>query len=315
MYFSEPTEVTEKRSFVIYVDNQDESVSNIVPPYNDVEHQTGTVDVSSNSTLSLVATTDSALPPLINAMELFYVSKDQVTNGTHADDLEALALLQTAYPVLQDYSDPCLPATFTWDWVECSNDATPRVTALHLVGGYLRGSLPDLSSMVGLKTIDLHNNSFTGVVPDYYGTLPNLKELNLADNKLSGSIPTSISKNKNIKLNVTGNSDLCTSGKCDDATTTSNTDTPGFPTLPGSPSTGKKKKKTPLILGTTIPSGLLVSAFVSFLAWVHHKRKKTSVASMHNAASGLGEAVMDEIEVNIENQVVDEASHVINQHS
>lgn len=89
-----------------------------------------------------------------------------------------------------------------------------------------------------------------------------------------------------------GNSDLCTSGKCDDATTTTttttttNTDTPGFPTLTGSPSTGKKKKKTPLILGTTIPSGLLASAFVSFLAWVHHKRKKTSVASTHHAASG-----------------------------
>ncbi|XP_074351709.1 uncharacterized protein At1g24485-like [Apium graveolens] len=323
MYFSEPTQVTGERSFVIYVDNQDKSASNIVPPYNDVKHQTGTVDVLSNSTLALVATTGSELPPLINAMKLFYVSKDQLTNGTHADDLEALGLLQTLYPVLQYYSDPCLPATFTWDWVECNNDATPRVTALHLDSYYLTGALPDLSSMTGLKTIDMQNNSFTGVIPDYFGTLPHLKELNLADNQLSGSIPSSISENKNIKLNysVTGNSDLCTSGKCEDATTTTttNTDTPGFPTLTGSPSTGKKKKKTPLILGTTIPSFLLVSAFVSFLAWVLHKRKRTSVASAHHAASGqggkIGEAVINEMKVNIENQVIDEASDVINQHS
>ena len=86
MYFSEPTEVTKKRSFLFTVDNQEDSSSSIVPPYNDVDHQTATVDVSANTTLSLVATTGSELPPLINAMELFYLSKDKLTNGTDADD-------------------------------------------------------------------------------------------------------------------------------------------------------------------------------------------------------------------------------------
>ncbi|KAL8092292.1 uncharacterized protein At1g24485-like isoform X2 [Apium graveolens] len=319
MYFSEPTEVTKTRSFKLYVDNQEASDTNIEPPYGNVEHDRGTIDVSSNTTLSLVATTGSELPPLINAMELFYVSKDQLTNGTHADDLEALGLLQTTFPALQDYSDPCLPATFTWDWVECSNDSTPRVTALHLDSYDLTGSLPDLSSMIGLKTIDLHNNSFTGDIPDYLGTLPNLKELNLADNQLSGSIPTLLSENKKIKLNVAGNPNLCTSGKsCDDATTTTttttSTDTFDFPTRKSSSSTGKKKnKKLPVILGTTIPLGLFGSAFVSLLAWLRHKKKKVSKASTHHAGQnfgGRGEAVMESIKVDIENEVVDEASDV-----
>ncbi|KAK1373661.1 putative LRR receptor-like serine/threonine-protein kinase [Heracleum sosnowskyi] len=323
MFFSEPTEVTKTRSFKLYVDNQEASDTNIEPPYANVEHDRGTIDVSSNTTLSLVATTGSELPPLINAMELFYVSKDQLTNGTHADDLEALGLLQTTFPALQDYSDPCLPATFTWDWLECSNDSTPRVTALHLDSYGLTGSLPDLSSMIGLKTIDLHNNSFTGDIPDYLGTLPNLKELNLADNQLSGSIPTVLSENKKIKLNVAGNPNLCTSGKsCDDATTTTttntNTDTFDLPTRKSSSTTGKKKnKKLPVILGTTIPLGLFGSAFVSLLAWLRHKKKKLSKISKRHAGSGQnygggsnGEPVIEEIKVDIENELVDEASDV-----
>lgn len=85
MYFSEPTEVTETRSFKLYIDNQASSDS-IIPTYEVAQEFVGNLNVSSNTTFSLVATTDSALPPLINAMELFYVNKDQLTDGTHTDD-------------------------------------------------------------------------------------------------------------------------------------------------------------------------------------------------------------------------------------
>ncbi|KAK1373660.1 hypothetical protein POM88_029853 [Heracleum sosnowskyi] len=161
----------------------------------------------------------------------------------------------------------------------------------HLGSFDLTGSLPDISSMTSLQTIDLHNNSLTtGAIPDSLGTLPSLKDLNLADNQLSGSIPTSLSNSKKIKLDVTGNPDLCTSGKSCDATTTTTTNTPGFPTITGSPSTGKKKnKETPVILGTTIPSGLLASAF------------------------DMVEEVRNEIMVNMENQIIDQVSNVISQ--
>ncbi|KAK2969174.1 hypothetical protein RJ640_016194, partial [Escallonia rubra] len=41
----------------------------------------------------------------------------------------------------------------------------------------LSGLLPDFSSMDVIETIDLHNNSLVGAVPDFLGTFPNLKEL------------------------------------------------------------------------------------------------------------------------------------------
>jgi len=42
-----------------------------------------------------------------------------------------LVELQTQFSVLQGwYGDPCLPSPYTWDWISCSNDVVPRVTAL-----------------------------------------------------------------------------------------------------------------------------------------------------------------------------------------
>lgn len=86
MYFSEPTELdsTQTRSFKIYLDNQPETEA-IIPPYQNVTEYGGNITVSSNTTLSLVATPDSNLPPLINAMEVFYISKE-LTEGTYSDD-------------------------------------------------------------------------------------------------------------------------------------------------------------------------------------------------------------------------------------
>ncbi|XP_034687623.1 probable LRR receptor-like serine/threonine-protein kinase At1g05700 [Vitis riparia] len=214
-YFSEVTTLdsTQKRSLEINLD--DKPVSNpIVPPYQKVLEVTITnLTASSNNNLSLVATSDSTLPPLINALEIFSIS-NELTDGTDSNDVGQLGSLQVLYPILRQWGgDPCLPSPFTWDWVNCSTDATPRVTALYLSGFELNGSFPDLSSMDALEIIDLHNNSLEGDIPDYLGTMPNLKQLNLADNDFSGTLPTSISNNKNLKLIATGNKNLCVSGK------------------------------------------------------------------------------------------------------
>lgn len=43
----------------------------------------------------------------------------------------ALNELIKGFSTLQDWNgDPCLPRPFTWDWLNCSSDPTPRVTAL-----------------------------------------------------------------------------------------------------------------------------------------------------------------------------------------
>ena len=45
--------------------------------------------------------------------------------------VEGLVLLQETFSVLQEWTgDPCLPLSYTWDWVNCSSDDIPRVTAL-----------------------------------------------------------------------------------------------------------------------------------------------------------------------------------------
>ncbi|KAL6577239.1 hypothetical protein OROMI_011515 [Orobanche minor] len=45
--------------------------------------------------------------------------------------VQGLTSLQKAFGTLRDWNgDPCLPARYTWDWINCSSDPTPRVTAL-----------------------------------------------------------------------------------------------------------------------------------------------------------------------------------------
>ncbi|KAL5831327.1 hypothetical protein ACOSQ4_016681 [Xanthoceras sorbifolium] len=300
MYFSEVVKLdsTEERSFEFYID--DVVVSDpIVPPYGKViQRYLKNFSASSNTSFSLGATSNSTLPPLINALEVFTIT-DELTDGTSADDVEALHELQKKFDTLQGWrGDPCLPSPFTWDWLNCSTDATPRVIALHLSGYDLSGSLPDFSSMDALEAIDLHNNSLNGSIPDFLGTLPKLKTLNLANNDFSGAVPSSLSKNINLKLIVTGNMDLCTSDKsCKTTDTNTNTntntntatDSDSGSSSNDSPSKTKKKKKSnklPIILGPSAAALVMFFVVLGSLAKLHQKRKSAAVA----AAATTGQA-------------------------
>ncbi|XP_071741024.1 uncharacterized protein At1g24485-like [Rutidosis leptorrhynchoides] len=132
MYFSDVTSIDQNRSFNIY-ENENSMPGQLVisPPYMKVEERhIYNLSVTSDTYLSLSATSDSDLPPIINAIE-FYTISDVLTDGTHSNDVEALALLQSTFDVLQEWSgDPCLPFPYSWDWLNCSDDAMPRVTAL-----------------------------------------------------------------------------------------------------------------------------------------------------------------------------------------
>ncbi|KAG9453807.1 hypothetical protein H6P81_006711 [Aristolochia fimbriata] len=197
MYFSEMSELdsTQKRSFVVIDD----------------------LRASEKTSIALVPTPDSTLPPIISAVKVYAIRP--LTNGTDSRDMEMLHLLQkTFYKTISEWNgDPCLPANFTWDWVACTSDEVPRVTALYLSDLNLYGSLPDFGGLEALETIDMHNNSLNGGIPDFLGSLPNLKPLpnlkqvNLAGNDFSGPIPSSITKNTQIRLNVSGKPDFCAS--------------------------------------------------------------------------------------------------------
>ncbi|KAI3772411.1 hypothetical protein L6452_03597 [Arctium lappa] len=275
MYFSEVLDTTETRLFRVYESSTSENrplTATISPAFGGVNERILTnYTTNSAMNLSLIATADSDLPPLINAIEAFNIS-DVLTDGTDSNDVAALTLLQTTFDVLAQWSgDPCLPAPYSWDWLNCSNDATPRVTSLHLDSFDLSGSLPDISSMDALETIDLHNNSFTGTIPNYLGTLPKLKELNLANNMFSGPIPTSLSKNNKLKLTVTGNPSLCTSGKSCSSSPRSTESSSGGTT------SEKKSNKMPIILGTTIPIFVLIKVVVGILVILRKKRRANNV--------------------------------------
>ncbi|KAF9681653.1 hypothetical protein SADUNF_Sadunf05G0024400 [Salix dunnii] len=315
-YFSEVTVLgtTQKRSFNAYIDNIKASEP-IIPPYGEARELIANFTASANTSISLVATTDSTLPPLINAVEVFYVS-GRLTDGTDSKDVEGLGELRNSFSVLQEIwsGDPCLPSPYTWDRISCSNDVIPRVTALDLSSLDLSGPLPDFSSMDALVTIDLHNNSITGPIPDFLGALANLEDLNLADNSFSGPIPPSISSNKKLKLVASGNPNLCVSGKSCQPTSTDGTITKSSPSGGGNKAVkGKKRNKLSVILGTTIPIFLIILAIlgckiyievVPFL--VHQNRKTAAIAVIAAGQTGgantklgkVDEAVINEIRVN-----------------
>ncbi|XP_034217570.1 uncharacterized protein At1g24485-like [Prunus dulcis] len=192
-YFSEVirplNSSTDKRSLQVLVDGNPYS-GTIVPPFGSVSTVYITnITAYSNTNFTIESTLQSTLPPLISAYELYTITGPLTQATTSTKDVEGLAALQREFKILQKWSgDPCLPSSFAWEWVECTNTtiyATPRVTSLKLSGFGLFGPLPDFSSMDGLQKIDFHNNSLDGPIPDFLGSLPNLNLL-LTGNCLSG---------------------------------------------------------------------------------------------------------------------------------
>ncbi|KAL7153749.1 hypothetical protein ABFS83_04G189400 [Erythranthe nasuta] len=318
MYFSEVAELdatTQKRSFQVLMDNKPLLDQPVVPPYGDcTELYANNLTVSSNTSFTLVPTDDSTLPPLINAMEVFLIG-DLLTDGTNAKDVEGLSSLQNAFATLQDWGgDPCLPAPYSWDWINCSSDPVPRVTTLYLSSFDLTGVVPDFSTMDALETIDFHNNSLEGPIPEFLATLPNLKQLNLASNQFSGPIPDSLSKKNGLNLVVTGNPGLCKSGNsCKSSSTPTNNNNPGFGGSNNNYNNNNKKKKNKsgLIIGTTVPIFILIWAVLGAILILKHKRRKTAAISSGGAnmpqtstinpqiIGGVGDSIMNEIKLNM----------------
>lgn len=86
LYFSEVTQLdtTQNRSFKAYIDNKPVS-DPIIPPYGEVTEMFINFTASSNTSFSMVANPGSTLPPLVNAMEVFYIS-DRLADGTNSKD-------------------------------------------------------------------------------------------------------------------------------------------------------------------------------------------------------------------------------------
>ncbi|KAK8312557.1 hypothetical protein V6Z12_D01G050600 [Gossypium hirsutum] len=73
---------------------------------------------------------------------------------------------------------------------------------INLRNNYLFGSIPSVShDILSLELIDFTFNNLTGHFPsDMFDHLPNLKKLSLSDNMLSGKIPASLCKCKELEI-------------------------------------------------------------------------------------------------------------------
>ncbi|OMO66488.1 hypothetical protein COLO4_30542 [Corchorus olitorius] len=169
--------------------------------------------------LTLVATPESDLPPILNALDIYQVL--QFPNSpTHQSDVAAIMAIKRLYNVnkVDWQGDPCLPKEHTWIGIGCSFNTTPRIISLNMSGSNLTGEIPSsFSDLKALEFLDLSNNELSGQVPEVLGQLPNLKVLNLSGNKFTGSIPQSLknkSNNGSLVLSFTDHPDLCQMDSC-----------------------------------------------------------------------------------------------------
>ena len=77
------------------------------------------------------------------------------------------------------------------------------------------GPIPDLSKCTSLFDLQLCDNQFIGLVPDSLISLPNLKNISLANNQLQGLFPAFPSTVTAVTNNGTNSYCKVTSGPCD----------------------------------------------------------------------------------------------------
>ncbi|PNT72053.1 putative leucine-rich repeat receptor-like protein kinase At2g19210 isoform X2 [Brachypodium distachyon] len=166
--------------------------------------------------ISINATSNSTLPPIINAVEVFSVVP--TTNiGTDSQDATAVMAIKAKYQVQKNWmGDPCLPKNMAWDMMNCSY-ATPnpsRITSINMSSSGLTGDISSsFAKLKALLYLDLSNNNLTGSIPDALSQLPSVTVIDLSGNKLNGSIPPGLLKriqDGSLDLRHGNNPDLCT---------------------------------------------------------------------------------------------------------
>ncbi|KAL6531111.1 hypothetical protein OROHE_014180 [Orobanche hederae] len=94
----------------------------------------------------------------------------------------------------------------SWFGVDCFQG---YVVVLNLKDLCLRGTLaPDIGDLVHMKSINLRNNSFSGVIPEKIVNLKELEVLDLGYNILSGQTPRQLGDNLSISMLLLDNNEL-----------------------------------------------------------------------------------------------------------
>ncbi|CAM0954471.1 unnamed protein product [Alopecurus aequalis] len=141
--------------------------------------------------ITINATANSTLPPIINALEVF--SAMPTTNlGTEFVDVSAIREIKAKYHIRTNWmGDPCGPgAVMVWDSLTCS---------------YTIGIPPRI------RRVDLSSRGLNGDISSSFANLKAVQYLNLSNNNLIGSIPEALSLLPSADL-YDNNRDLCTNG-------------------------------------------------------------------------------------------------------
>ncbi|XP_047316982.1 putative leucine-rich repeat receptor-like protein kinase At2g19210 [Impatiens glandulifera] len=202
LHFAELTP-NASRKFGIFLNGELWGVRNYSPQFLQAETYWKMLDVSSSYTISLNRTEDSALPPLLNAIELYTIKKT-LNSQTNDQDVGGIMGIKSTYKVLMMNNwqgDPCGPKPFSWDGIICSFQGfnPPQIISLNLSSSGLSGEIsPFIQNLTSLQTLDLSNNNLSGDVPNFLFQFSSLQVLNLRGNNLTCPMP-SISLQAKIK--------------------------------------------------------------------------------------------------------------------
>nr|GLL17806.1 putative leucine-rich repeat receptor-like protein kinase At2g19210 [Ipomoea trifida] len=228
MSFAEIQELkpNQTREFNIYL-NGEFYFGPIAPPYLRATTLFGKTPDSNRTeyNFSLNKTQNSTLPPIINALEVYYLKEFNVPL-TDDNDAAAMINIKSVYGVGKNWQgDPCSPASYAWIGLKCNYPgfSSPRIISMNLSSSGLTGSIsPYISDLKMIQVLDLSNNNLTGPIPDFLSQLPSLSVLNLSGNNFSGPVPAKLlqkSKQGNLTLSIESvgsSTNSCQSGSCDD---------------------------------------------------------------------------------------------------
>ncbi|KAM3197498.1 hypothetical protein ACQJBY_072893 [Aegilops geniculata] len=218
--------------------------------------------------LSLNATANSTLPPIINAIELFSVIPT-TTMSTDSKDVSAITAIKEMYQVQKNWmGDPCVPDTLVWDGLTCSYAVSkpPIISNVNVSFSGLNGTiLPYFANLKDVRYLDMSNNNLIGSIPDTLSRLPSLVFLDLSNNELNGSIPSGLLKkiqDGSLDLRYGNNPDLCSNGNsCQPAE--------------GDSKRGDNKLAIHIVVSVVVIVVLVLVAILCF--WLQRRRKQGSI--------------------------------------
>ncbi|WOL14612.1 hypothetical protein Cni_G23392 [Canna indica] len=272
LHFAElqPLLKNESRGFFVYFGG---NLSNDAKPFSPVYlsasaiYSTNPSSSSGQFNISLVATSNSTSPPMLNAVEVFETVPNTMVPSENRD-VHTMMAIKEWYRVNKNWmGDPCVPKAYAWDGLNCTSDVSglPRITAVNLSSSGLTGEITaSFANLSNVQYLDLSYNQLKGKIPSMLAYLPELKFLNLANNQLNGMVPSPLlakSQNGTLTLRIDGNPNICVNAtSCE----------------------GKTKKKIYIIVVSCVVSVMLLVMAVILLYILRKKRARDRYMSGQN---------------------------------